>query len=362
MSSASPVASIKPFSSSAGSTTTSASMTTAAAVAAVRGLQFSPHDRWKIGGIYDDGTFARYDVRNATGPADARIMAHAGSASCFQYHPFKDVIATGGRDKHIRVWDLAAADAGDKAKLQKEIHAIPTAGPVAGLSWHYGGTGGGTVASVATSRSDPTAATNAARRQVIDTPIASYCMSAGDYRVSVWNLRRPYIPEYVIDHHDAQVTGLAWSSTSSSSPFSLWTSSRDQSFVVHDLSVSCPIQPINCVSHQAFAWGPDDEFVLFGLNKSRLRHDGLTDQHSLTNRAVASSSQVTTTTMTTSTATSTTNTNTRIKSGNPERLRSRSRMRMMFRNTIYSYKRAEPVIPVQNSMIGFISDADDIRP
>ncbi|KAK9368381.1 WD40-repeat-containing domain protein [Lipomyces kononenkoae] len=258
-----------------------------------RRVQVSNVDGSKVCAIFDNGYLLRWDSRNLTTP-DRRIQAHSGAGFCFDYHPYLEIIATGGRDRTIRVWDLRQSDKSDQsAQITRPIYEIPTSGALSNVIWKK---------PCGSERAD----------NIDDAYIASSSMSVGDYRIQIWNMRRKYIPAYIIDYHKAPITALSWANEgiygsqmladdsdrsdcetelddgrrqrtrtgSKKVPRqrpagAIWAASRDQRFVAHDVARSCPTRPVQSLSHQAFAWGPNDEFTFAGIDKSGLRKDGL---------------------------------------------------------------------------------------
>lgn len=267
---------------------------------ATRRVQFSSVDGARFCAIFDTGTLSRWDARNLV-RADRRVAAHSGSGLCLDFHPSMDVVLTGGRDRAMRVWDLRHETA-DHTPL-KPLYEIKTSGAISSAIWRR-----------------PLA--NEKISDIADLPVACASLSVGDYRLHVFNLRRKFVPERVIDSHSGPVMGLAWagdglfgsrvpleedssdsdsdkeynflpaSSTTAIHPPPphtvrptkrkrrqrgvLWACSRDMTFRAHDVRHSCPSRPIHNLSHQAFAWSPvDDEFTFIGLDKRRLRRDGM---------------------------------------------------------------------------------------
>ncbi|KAK9459038.1 WD40-repeat-containing domain protein [Lipomyces oligophaga] len=267
---------------------------------ATRRVQFSPLNGSQFCAIFDTGTLCRWDSRNLAHP-DIRITAHTGSGFCVDYHPTIDAVATGGRDHAIRVWDFR----GELAHSPKPAFEISTSGAVSSAVW----------------RSPEPWETNSIT-SLDDLPIASASLSVGDYRLQIWNLKRKYVPDRVIDLHSGPIQGVHWvcggafgsrvqdprtytdmedeSSDSELDAWSLstidrsnsirrsrrrrarhhptgdiWTCGRDNLFVAHNVRRSCPARPIRQLSHQAFAWGPNDEFTFIGIDKHRIRSDGL---------------------------------------------------------------------------------------
>ncbi|BFZ55415.1 SEA (Seh1-associated) complex subunit [Savitreella phatthalungensis] len=188
---------------------------------AVRDVQFNAANALELAAVFDNGMLQRWDLRRPNS-FDAKVNAHNGPALTVDWHADGRHIATGGRDKVIKLWD-------SKGELRRPIHYICTMAPVSRVAWRAGDS-----------------------RQHWD--IAS-CSLSLDNTINIWNLRRPYIPNRVIEDHDGPVTGLLWRDEET-----LWSCSKDRSFQQHALSLES--QPIDAIAHSALDWSLDGELAV----------------------------------------------------------------------------------------------------
>jgi len=83
-------------------------------------------------------------------------------------------LATGGRDKMVKVWDMATHRA-------KEVHCVQTIASVARVKW----------------------------RPECRHHLAT-CSMMVDHNVYVWDVRRPFVPAAMFEEHRDVTTGIAW--------------------------------------------------------------------------------------------------------------------------------------------------------
>ena len=101
--------------------------------------------------------------------------AHNGLIHTLDWHPInKNVIASGGRDYCLRIWDLSS-------KFDIPFKSIQTFATVSSISW----------------------------RPNFTNEIAS-SSSVIDNSAYVWDLKLPFIPKYNIENHKDVITDLAW--------------------------------------------------------------------------------------------------------------------------------------------------------
>eukprot|EP00929_Paragymnodinium_shiwhaense_P013132 TRINITY_DN120998_c0_g1_i1.p1 TRINITY_DN120998_c0_g1~~TRINITY_DN120998_c0_g1_i1.p1 ORF type:complete len:391 (+),score=81.17 TRINITY_DN120998_c0_g1_i1:119-1291(+) len=74
-------------------------------------LSFAPSDSRQLVSIGKEGTLAVWDAH--TGSLDCRLNGHVGSMTCMAVSPLnEELIATGGEDHTVRLWDLRDIEAG----------------------------------------------------------------------------------------------------------------------------------------------------------------------------------------------------------------------------------------------------------
>ncbi|XP_071101858.1 GATOR2 complex protein WDR24-like isoform X1 [Haliotis cracherodii] len=140
----------------------------------VRDVQFCPNSYFTFGATYDNGNVQIWDMRRPD-RYESVFTAHSGPVFSHDWHPEdKNWMATAGRDKLIRVWDISRMP----AKLMFNIQTIAS---VARVKW----------------------------RPQRRYHLAS-CSLLLDHDVNIWNLHRPYIPFASFDEHKDVTTGIVW--------------------------------------------------------------------------------------------------------------------------------------------------------
>lgn len=158
----------------------------------VRDVKFSPHMQYVISAVSENGTVQLWDLRKGD-KSILQFTAHSGPVYTCDWHPTKNWLATGSRDKQIKIWNMDG-----KASLEHTIHTIAVVGRV---KW----------------RPDRT------------YHIAS-CALVVDYSIHVWDIRRPYIPFASFNDHTNVTTGIAWKGDNSQL---LLSTSKDSSIYRH---------------------------------------------------------------------------------------------------------------------------------
>ncbi|GAB6027610.1 hypothetical protein CHUAL_001851 [Chamberlinius hualienensis] len=159
----------------------------------VRDVQFSPHQYFYFAAVQENGSVHIWDMRR-TDRFERQFTAHSGPVFACDWHPEeKKWLATAGRDKTIKVWDLSS-------KLESSVCTIPTIASVARIRW----------------------------RPLRRHHIASSSLVV-DSSVAVWDIRRPYIPFASFDEHKDVATGIVWKN----SPDAFLSTSKDATLYLH---------------------------------------------------------------------------------------------------------------------------------
>ncbi|XP_023172030.1 GATOR complex protein WDR24 isoform X1 [Drosophila hydei] len=158
----------------------------------VRDLKFSPHSPNVFSAVSENGTVQLWDMRKWD-KCMVQFTAHSGPIYTCDWHPTRNWLATGSRDKQIKVWNMDG-----RASLEYTIHTIAVVGRV---KW----------------------------RPERTYHIAS-CALVVDYSVHVWDIRRPYIPFASFNDHTNVTTGIAWQGSDS---HCLLSTSKDSSIYKH---------------------------------------------------------------------------------------------------------------------------------
>ncbi|KAF9180960.1 WD repeat-containing protein 24 [Haplosporangium sp. Z 11] len=187
----------------------------------VREVQFNPVSMNDIVAGYESGNIQRWDLRNLS-MSEKKFMGHMGFVTSLDYHPNGRFLASGGRDRTIKVWDM------DDEK-RREIHTIPTIQYTSKVQWR---------------------------------PNKPYHLAASfkdEATVQVFDVRRPYVPLHVIARHDKDATSILWKDTDV-----LWSVSKDKTFTstyIKGQTLSSDLLPsgagaMNCYGQLAFTVTP----------------------------------------------------------------------------------------------------------
>lgn len=103
-----------------------------------------------------------------------QFTAHSGPIYCLDFHPTQQWLATGSRDKLIKVWNMSSS----KPSLEYTINSIAVVGRV---RW----------------------------RPERKYHIAS-CSLVVDYSIYIWDVRRPFIPYASFNQHTSVTTDIAF--------------------------------------------------------------------------------------------------------------------------------------------------------
>ncbi|XP_055695511.1 GATOR complex protein WDR24 [Lutzomyia longipalpis] len=158
----------------------------------VRDVKFSPHNPNTFAAVSENGTVQIWDIRKPE-KCTNQFTAHSGPIYTCDWHPTQQWLATGSRDKQIKIWNM-----GSKATLEHTIHTIAVVGRV---KW----------------RPDKM------------YHIAS-CALVVDYSIYIWDVRRPYIPYASFNEHTNVTTGIGWKG---SDPYVLLSTSKDSTIYKH---------------------------------------------------------------------------------------------------------------------------------
>ncbi|KAL9893205.1 GATOR complex protein WDR24 [Glossina fuscipes] len=158
----------------------------------VRDVKFSPHCNNVFSAVSENGTVQLWDLRRGE-KCLLQFTAHSGPIYTCDWHSTNNWLATGSRDKQIKVWNMDG-----KNSLEYTIHTIAVVGRV---KW----------------------------RPERTYHIAS-CALVVDYSIHVWDIRRPFIPFASFNDHTNVTTGIAWKGNDS---HCLLSTSKDSTIYKH---------------------------------------------------------------------------------------------------------------------------------
>lgn len=138
----------------------------------VRDVKFSPVVPNLFASVSENGTVQLWDLKR-TDRCQQQFTAHSGPIYTCDWHPTQHWLATGSRDKQIKVWNME-----QRSSLEYTIHTIAVVGRV---KW----------------------------RPERTYQIAS-CAMVVDYSIYIWDVRRPFIPYASFNEHSNVTTGIAW--------------------------------------------------------------------------------------------------------------------------------------------------------
>jgi hypothetical protein len=151
-------------------------------------------------------------------------------------------IATGGRDKVIKIWE-------PKSESRNSIHSVQTIAAISTIKWRPG----------------------------FKSHLATASLSH-DTAVHVWDLNAPNIPMLSLEQHDNVATCVLWNDS-----YSIWSCSKDESFV--QVGISNGYKPSdqlnksfigwNCFGSLGFNSETKDKMVDGDVDSVRLSESGL---------------------------------------------------------------------------------------
>lgn len=158
----------------------------------VRDVKFNPFNCNTFASVCENGTVARWDIRKSDKFVQ-QFTAHSGPIYCLDYHPTQQWLATGSRDKLIKIWNMSST----KPSLEYTIHTIAVVGRV---RW----------------------------RPERKFQIAS-CSLVVDYSIYIWDVRRPFIPYASFNEHSNVTTDICFKGV----PEVLLSTSKDSTIYKH---------------------------------------------------------------------------------------------------------------------------------
>ena len=166
---------------------------------------------------------------------EKKLSAHTGLVLTIDWHSDGRYLASGGRDKVIKIWDM-------QSESRKPIHYIQTMASLARIQWRP------VLAGLETGKNF----------------IAS-CSLVSDNRIHVWDIERPGVPYYTFEDHSNVITGLLWHDTET-----IYSVAKDEKLIVNRMDGigrdGTGFRPTDDMSCTSVCWNASDE-LLFS-NKS----------------------------------------------------------------------------------------------
>ncbi|XP_054161603.1 GATOR complex protein WDR24-like [Oppia nitens] len=164
----------------------------------VRYVQFAPSQAnyFNFASVQETGNVEIWDIRRSDRP-EINFLAHGGPVFACDWHPNPEKrkwLATAGRDKTIKVWDLS------NPTKPHNLYTLHTIASVLRLKW----------------------------RPSRDFQISS-CSLLVDFSINVWDIRRPYVASAIFQEHKDVTTGFAWKND----PRILLSTSKDGTLYQH---------------------------------------------------------------------------------------------------------------------------------
>ncbi|XP_062515245.1 GATOR2 complex protein WDR24-like isoform X2 [Corticium candelabrum] len=159
----------------------------------VRDIKFNTFQVNTLAAAFENGIVQLWDLRNLN-TYERQLTVHNGPTFCCDWNPEeRHWLATAGRDKIIKVWDV-------QQTLVKEIYTVQTIASVARIKW----------------------------RPSMKFQLAS-CALLVDNNINVWDVQRPYIPFACFTEHRDVTTNFIWHK----GPDMLLSCSKDMTLIQH---------------------------------------------------------------------------------------------------------------------------------
>lgn len=198
----------------------------------VRDVQFNVRDHFTFAASFENGNVQLWDIRRPD-RCERMFTAHNGPVFCCDWHPDdRSWLATGGRDKMVKVWDVSTNRA-------KEMYCVQTIASVARVKWRP------------------------ERKYHIAT-----CSMMVDHNIYVWDIRRPFIPFAMCEEHKDVTTGIVW--RHQHNPYFLLSGSKDSTIYQHMIRDAS--RPIDRANPEGLCYGLFGELA-FAAKESLISSD-----------------------------------------------------------------------------------------
>lgn len=178
----------------------------------VRDVQFNPTNAYDIAACFENGSVQKWDIRKPK-LCERRWNAHNGPSLKLDWHENGKLLATGGRDKAIKIWNLTG-------QVRKPLCTMATMAAISVVAWRPGS----------------------------ETQLAS-CSLSNDMAIHVRDLQRKFVPLYTWQDHENFPTGLLWIDSDT-----IWSCGKDRNFIRTNLRGA--YRYADALSTCALAWSP----------------------------------------------------------------------------------------------------------
>jgi len=220
----------------------------------LRAFTFSPLDANHIVVALENGSLYKWDIRSVN-LIDRVNAAHRRPVLGMEWivpgaeAESKGWLCTGGMDKTVKIWDMSAP------LTQAPLHVLHTAESVKQVKWRPGHD-----CELAVVPQTPGIAISAEK----DAGGEDVSISADADRIEIWDVRRGWIPKYVLEGGEGAVGGvlrftaysqllkfystdIEWSNSGA-----LWATYKNGTFVQHDLR-EC-YRPLDNITRSPLTW------------------------------------------------------------------------------------------------------------
>jgi WD repeat-containing protein 24 len=221
-----------------------------AANAVVRDIKWSPTDGTEFALAMESGDVIRWDYRNER-QWKLRIIAHSTSCNSIDYHPDGKHIASAGDDKEVKIWDLTST-----TRRHKPFLFMRTPQPLSTVAWRP--------------------STTAKGNESVECTQLATSYKGGDFRVHLWDLKRPSVPIRYLDRHSSASSALLWHSENL-----LWTVDREGLFFQSDMHFAP--RPFERKDYQQLSWAPRGDLAFALMKRPQRRGSSMADATTIEN-------------------------------------------------------------------------------
>jgi WD40 repeat protein len=185
----------------------------------VRDVKFNPSGSCDFIACFENGSIQTWDYRYSS-RHEQLWNAHSGLCLTIDWNADTGLVASGGRDKSIKLWDT-------KSSSRKPTQVIHTIAPVSRVKWRPGSS----------------------------NEIAS-CSLSLDSRIQIWDISHPFVAKHILaDYDESDRTAILWDDDSV-----IWSCSKDSTLTQHHITDS--YSPEKLLNIYPMSWSHDGDFAL----------------------------------------------------------------------------------------------------